>query len=89
MSSFRRLLVVRHRRILGLCCAGILTWWSAFPHGQSPTEPTPIDVQKLGPEVGSTVPGFNLTDQHGVLRSLHSVMGPKGVVLVFFRSADW
>ena len=49
----------------------------------------PIDVQRLGPQAGTKVPDFNLTDQHGVLRSLHSVMGPKGVVLVFFRSADW
>jgi peroxiredoxin len=49
----------------------------------------PIDVQKLGPQIGTKVPEFTLTDQHGVQRNLHSVMGPKGVVLVFFRSADW
>jgi peroxiredoxin len=49
----------------------------------------PIDVQKLGPQIGTKVPEFTLTDQHGVQRTLHSVTGPKGVVLVFFRSADW
>src|SRR5262245_34425032 len=89
MPFFRGSLVARERQILALCCAGILTWWSASPHGQSPTDPMPIDVQRLGPQAGTKVPDFNLTDQHGVLRSLHSVMGPKGVVLVFFRSADW
>ena len=48
-----------------------------------------IDVQKLGPRVGAAVPAFNLPDQTGQRRTLHSVMGPNGVVLVFFRSADW
>ena len=48
-----------------------------------------IDVQKLGPQVGVAVPAFNLPDQTGQPRTLQSVMGPNGVVLVFFRSADW
>jgi len=89
MPSFRRGLIGRERPILGLCCAGLLTWWSAASHGQAPTDPVSIDVQKLGPQIGAKTPDFTLTDQHGVPRSLHSVMGPKGVVLVFFRSADW
>jgi hypothetical protein len=48
-----------------------------------------IDVQKLGPQVGAAVPEFSLPDQIGQPRTLRSVMGPNGVVLVFFRSADW
>jgi cytochrome oxidase Cu insertion factor (SCO1/SenC/PrrC family) len=48
-----------------------------------------IDVQELGPRVGAAVPAFNLPDQTGQPRTLQSVMGPSGVVLVFFRSADW
>ena len=47
------------------------------------------DPQTLGPRVGERVPDFTLTDQHGTMRSLRSVFGPKGAVLVFFRSADW
>jgi hypothetical protein len=47
------------------------------------------DPQTLGPKVGARVPSFTLPDQHGVSRSLQSTFGPKGVVLVFFRSADW
>ena len=50
---------------------------------------TTIDVDALGPKVGDTVPSFSLPDQHGTTRSLKSLMGPKGAILVFFRSADW
>jgi hypothetical protein len=42
-----------------------------------------------GPEVGQRVPGFTLRDQNGAAKSLHDVLGPKGAILVFFRSADW
>ena len=47
------------------------------------------DVQTVGPQVGATIPSFTLPDQTGRLRSLESLMGPKGAMLVFFRSADW
>jgi cytochrome oxidase Cu insertion factor (SCO1/SenC/PrrC family) len=48
-----------------------------------------IDVDKLGPRVGAAAPPFTLPDQSGQPRTLKSLMGPKGLVLVFFRSADW
>ena len=47
------------------------------------------DPQTLGPKVGERVPEFSLPDQHGATRTLKSTLGPKGAVLVFFRSADW
>ena len=50
---------------------------------------TKIDVSKLGPQVGERVPDFSLPDQHGKTRTLQSIMGPKGALLVFIRSADW
>jgi peroxiredoxin len=50
---------------------------------------TKIDVSKLGPQVGQTVPDFSLTDQNGKVWTRASIMGAKGVVLVFYRSADW
>jgi hypothetical protein len=50
---------------------------------------TPIDVSKLGPQVGERVPDFSLKDQHGKVWTRQSIMGPKGAMLVFFRSADW
>jgi hypothetical protein len=48
-----------------------------------------IEVGKLGPQVRQQVPDFNLRDQTGRVRNLESVMGPRGAMLVFFRSADW
>ena len=55
-------------------------------HQQAPPLP---DVQKLGPQVGDRVPDFTLTDQSGQSRTLMSLMGSKGAMLVFYRSADW
>jgi len=54
----------------------------------APSSPAP-DVKKLGPQVGEKVPDFSLPDQHGQTHTLSSLMGPKGLVLVFNRSADW
>lgn len=48
-----------------------------------------IDLSKLGPQIGERVPNFSLTDQTGKTRTLESIMGPKGAMLVFYRSADW
>jgi len=42
-----------------------------------------------GPNVGEAVPGFTLKDQSNNPRTLHSILGPKGALLVFYRSADW
>lgn len=47
-----------------------------------------IDVSKLGAQVGERVPDFSLKDQNGKLWTLQSVMGPKGAMIVFIRSAD-
>lgn len=50
---------------------------------------TQIDVSKLGPQVGERVPDFKLVDQSGTERTLQSIMGRRGAMLVFIRSADW
>ena len=42
-----------------------------------------------GPEIGQAVPAFSVADQTGTIQTLQSVMGPKGALLVFYRSADW
>ena len=55
----------------------------------APPQRTPIDVSRLGPQVGEQVPDFTLRDQRGATRSLLSVMGERGAMLVFIRSADW
>jgi len=50
---------------------------------------TPVDTSKIGPQVGTAVPAFSGPDQNGVTRSLSAAAGPRGTMLVFFRSADW
>jgi hypothetical protein len=58
--------------------------------GQVPPQPrVKIDVSKLGPQVGQRVPDFSLKDQTGKVQTLQSIMGPRGAMLVFLRSADW
>ena len=48
-----------------------------------------VDVSRLGPQVGERVPDFSLVDQTGRVRNLPSIMGTRGAMLVFVRSADW
>ena len=50
---------------------------------------TSLDAGALGPRVGETLPAFEARDQDGRLRDFASLAGPTGLVLVFFRSADW
>jgi len=42
-----------------------------------------------GPNIGERVPDFRLMDQGGSDKTLRQILGPKGALLVFFRSADW
>jgi len=45
---------------------------------------------ELSPPIGAKVPDIGTPpDQTGAPRSLSSLMGEKGMVLFFFRSADW
>ena len=47
-------------------------------------------AQNLGPAVGTKAPDIGTpSDQHGQPRTLASLMGAKGLVLLFFRSAAW
>jgi hypothetical protein len=43
----------------------------------------------FGPPVGAKMPGFELPDQDGKAHTLGSLLGPKGAVVLFYRSADW
>lgn len=42
-----------------------------------------------GPKPGAKFPAFTLVDQNGKMQTLESLRGPKGLMLVFHRSADW
>ena len=59
------------------------------PGGTQTAARPKIDVSKLGPQVGERVPDFSLNDQNGKTWTPQSIMGPKGAMLVFYRSADW
>jgi len=52
-------------------------------------QPAAVDTSKLGPQVGAAIPTFSGVDQYGKTQSLESLSGPKGLMLVFNRSADW
>jgi hypothetical protein len=43
----------------------------------------------IGLAVGQKAPAFSARDQFGRLQNLETLKGPKGTVLLFFRSADW
>jgi hypothetical protein len=80
---------MRHKTIgIGVVAALSILMLGPVAARQQPDVPA-VDVETLGPQVGATVPDFSLPDQHGVTRALTSLMGPKGAILVFFRSADW
>jgi hypothetical protein len=48
-----------------------------------------VDIATSGPQVGGRAIDFSLIDQTGKTQTLKTVAGPKGTMLVFFRSADW
>ena len=68
---------------LFLVCLALLCATSVA--GQGPR----VDTSRIGPGVGARVPDFSGTDQFGRRHTLASSLGPKGAMLVFFRSADW
>jgi peroxiredoxin len=43
----------------------------------------------IGLSVGQKAPDFSARDQFGKQQTLETLKGPKGTVLLFFRSADW
>jgi cytochrome oxidase Cu insertion factor (SCO1/SenC/PrrC family) len=84
----------RHWRVLAsvsfaLAAAAVVQAAFGAVIPMQPPQNTAPDVTKLGPQVGEKTPDFRLADQHGQMRTLASLMGPKGLVLVFTRSADW
>ena len=56
-------------------------WLSHFDHQNR-------DAQS-GTPVGEIAPGFALPDQSGVMRTRDELMGERGLLMVFARSADW
>jgi len=70
-----------------LIASALVLAWSPIASTQTPG--AALDVMRLGPRVGGTIPDFRLRDQHGKEWTRDSLMGPRGLMLVFSRSADW
>jgi hypothetical protein len=70
------------QHVLRILCVAVLAMWQ-------PTAPTRAELDAMGPQVGERVPDFSLVDQGGASRTLQSILGPNGALLVFFRSAEW
>jgi hypothetical protein len=54
-------------------------------------EPAQVQAQtlKTGPAIGQKIPAFELPDHTGKTQNFESLRGPKGLLLLFHRSADW
>lgn len=76
---------MRHRSLVLF----LLTCVTATALAQAPAGQTPVNLDRVGPAVGTAAPAFSLPDARGVTRSLQSLLGPKGALIVFNRSADW
>jgi len=48
-----------------------------------------IEVMSIGLAVSQKAPAFSARDQFGRTQTLDTLKGPRGTVLLFFRSADW
>jgi hypothetical protein len=60
------------------------------PSSGQENQPTNLAVPpSVGMEIGQPAPAFALSDQFGHEQSNQTLKGPKGLVLLFFRSADW
>jgi len=68
-----------------LICVGLLTLASA----QESRRTSDAVARPIGLEIGQQAPAFALMDQFGREQSNKTLKGPKGTVLLFFRSADW
>ena len=76
---------MKHTRAGALAVIGVMLIAVSVPA----QEREAIGVSALGPQVGERVPDFSLPDQHGRIRTLQSIMGEKGAMILFHRSADW
>jgi hypothetical protein len=65
----------------------VLAMAQSTPPGPN-TSPA-VDPATLGLSIGLAIPPFQALDQQGHPRDFSSLAGPNGLVLVFFRSADW
>ena len=71
-------------RLLALCL--VLTLHFVAWGQQSSTSAPPFPT---GPEVGERIPAFETVDHRGRHQIFDRLKGKKGLLLLFYRSADW
>ncbi|HXJ12412.1 MAG TPA: hypothetical protein VNH19_09075 [Candidatus Limnocylindrales bacterium] len=62
---------------------------SAVVSGQDNASTNQVLAPSVGLEIGQLAPTFALPDQFGRQHTNETLKGPKGTVILFFRSADW
>ncbi len=70
-----------------LALALVLAGFSSAAPAQTAKKATP--AIRTGPEIGAKIPSFEALDQHGRRQRFETLRGPKGLLLLFSRSADW
>ena len=66
-----------------------MTAWAADEKPRLHPVPDLDKDLKTGPGVGARIPAFEAVDQEGKRQTFESLRGPKGLALLFVRSADW
>jgi hypothetical protein len=79
--SLGKIAELRHfRRVMQRLLVGLALLGAAFS----------LAAQEMpGVPAGEHAPAFRARDQFAKEQTLSSLMGPNGLVLLFFRSADW
>jgi cytochrome oxidase Cu insertion factor (SCO1/SenC/PrrC family) len=69
----------------------VVLCWSLYAQPKDRLHDVPdLDKNmKTGPAVGAPIPKFEIVDQNGKMQTFASLRGPKGLFLMFVRSADW
>lgn len=74
-------------KFLWAICLSLCFLASSFAQKSPPSEQPASPA--IGLAVGQKAPAFSLRDQFGRDQTLELLKGPKGTVVLFFRSADW
>ena len=69
--------------------AGLLLQAFATVAAYPQTDPRDVPVEQRGLPIGAKVPDFRAPDQRGRIVSFDALVGKKGLLLLFVRSADW
>ena len=82
--------MTRTHTALLIVTASLVVAAAAVPLAQlGPGSPPPVPVERRGLAVGDRIPSLDTVDQFGRRQTLDMLSGPKGLVLLFVRSADW